>query len=634
MEPFTLTCTTCQARLKIVDASAIGQIHACPRCGGMVKIAAPATGGASSKSPAAGDPETKPTAVVSALTGTLSPSASDATPASAAAPRSLRDIAADASSAATETTTAPQTPDSPGSFLHDPRIAWVCIPLAAILTGFIIWPASEPTPSTGAANVTQVASVDDKADVATQPTPAPADATPANPAASSVTDGDAPKTPALPPLVKPPIAKSPSDSSVADSSQPPTGTTPPIKPVEPAAKLPEKTATPAPNPPIAGKLAPSKVPDESIAAKGVPPAAQPNATSGEVVELPKLDFTAALQSEFERIEFTDVALCDWLRFVGRAANLPITLDADQMVDLGSKLDQPLSIKKYNLTVQELLKTVLGEIGLDYAVEDYQVLVIAAGQVPTDLISEKHSTSAFTVETAEQLGDLIRLLIDPASWVDADGRGTLKVEGRDLVIQQTPAVQRQVRQLLKGLAQLRDKKFSQQPRFRRAEAKLATPVRINFPGPTPLLQVIEHLRKQYGLITLVDYAALAAEQKTAQVTVSLVVHDEPLGDALQTLLEPHGLVVRVVDTNAVEITTAAGAERRADLEFYPLGKLLVAGEPIDAVLQRVKEQLPGVTWRETGGVGTLAIDSATGMLIVRHSQAVQRRVADWIARSAK
>lgn len=41
MELFTIQCTTCQARLKVKDESAIGDIVACPKCGSMVQIVPP-----------------------------------------------------------------------------------------------------------------------------------------------------------------------------------------------------------------------------------------------------------------------------------------------------------------------------------------------------------------------------------------------------------------------------------------------------------------------------------------------------------------------------------------------------------------------------------------------------------------
>ncbi|MFO7905527.1 MAG: hypothetical protein R6U98_22880 [Pirellulaceae bacterium] len=43
MESFSITCTTCRARLRVRDESAIGQILACPKCGSMVLVEAPGT---------------------------------------------------------------------------------------------------------------------------------------------------------------------------------------------------------------------------------------------------------------------------------------------------------------------------------------------------------------------------------------------------------------------------------------------------------------------------------------------------------------------------------------------------------------------------------------------------------------
>ena len=42
MELFTITCTTCRQRLKVCDASTIGEIQICPKCGSMVLVEPPA----------------------------------------------------------------------------------------------------------------------------------------------------------------------------------------------------------------------------------------------------------------------------------------------------------------------------------------------------------------------------------------------------------------------------------------------------------------------------------------------------------------------------------------------------------------------------------------------------------------
>src|SRR5438270_7057191 len=41
MDLFSITCTTCKSRLKVRDLAAVGQILACPKCGGMVMVKPP-----------------------------------------------------------------------------------------------------------------------------------------------------------------------------------------------------------------------------------------------------------------------------------------------------------------------------------------------------------------------------------------------------------------------------------------------------------------------------------------------------------------------------------------------------------------------------------------------------------------
>jgi DNA-directed RNA polymerase subunit RPC12/RpoP len=56
VDPFSITCTTCKSRLKVRDESAIGQILACPKCGGLVMVKRPAEG----EAPASDSAETRP----------------------------------------------------------------------------------------------------------------------------------------------------------------------------------------------------------------------------------------------------------------------------------------------------------------------------------------------------------------------------------------------------------------------------------------------------------------------------------------------------------------------------------------------------------------------------------------------
>ena len=61
MEPYTIVCTTCQAKLRVRKAAAAGQILACPKCGSMVLITPPPDGSSSSTG-SGSTPEIRPVA--------------------------------------------------------------------------------------------------------------------------------------------------------------------------------------------------------------------------------------------------------------------------------------------------------------------------------------------------------------------------------------------------------------------------------------------------------------------------------------------------------------------------------------------------------------------------------------------
>ena len=47
VKPFTISCTTCQTRLKVRNEQAVGQLLSCPKCGSMVHVAPAAIAGLS-----------------------------------------------------------------------------------------------------------------------------------------------------------------------------------------------------------------------------------------------------------------------------------------------------------------------------------------------------------------------------------------------------------------------------------------------------------------------------------------------------------------------------------------------------------------------------------------------------------
>ncbi len=173
MELFSVTCTTCRARLKVRDLAAIGQILACPKCQSMVQVAPPP----------GWEPPSQPTTKVDPANLTPAPMLGARTP--PAAWRTDSDVHdPDLANSGSGLTGAPKNPTAEAADLATRATAattsswlpWACVPLAAAGSALAVWfalgtsqPALPPAePATKPATVAAIAA----------PTP-PAPATPA-----------------------------------------------------------------------------------------------------------------------------------------------------------------------------------------------------------------------------------------------------------------------------------------------------------------------------------------------------------------------------------------------------------------------------------------------------------------------
>ncbi|HWE38969.1 MAG TPA: hypothetical protein VG406_20645 [Isosphaeraceae bacterium] len=101
-----------------------------------------------------------------------------------------------------------------------------------------------------------------------------------------------------------------------------------------------------------------------------------------------------------------------------------------------------------------------------------------------------------------------------------------------------------------------------------------PAALPFQEPTPLDEVAAHLRTILGVPVVLDRAALDRRELTPESTVTIEKLDGVrLRTALRLLLEPVGLVARVLpEDNIVLITDAAGSDDPIDHVLAELRRL--------------------------------------------------------------
>jgi hypothetical protein len=347
VELFAVICETCTARLKVRDMRAIGQILACPKCGGMVQIAPPtgwtppstetlaahaddsvtstgstiqfkqpvsaqeALANASSKrrekaaaaAVAAAALTNATPAAASPTSGTFDAAEiANATPSESAAPAVEGAGAAIASRAAAVSRAAATIASSASGVAHSMAqnwIYWLCGPIAVIALVLVSWIVYQSTGSK-----TQVAAVDTSAN------PSSAPATAAAPLAQPGEPG-ANEDPANPNVAQA-VPADPPDAAPADpvnDQQPATDQ--PVEPAGPAAAddMPDNDANAVPGadqarpvdelPPVPKKTPPNKV-DAPEADEAMPDDPAPELDANGAATIPKEDNPEAGTTKVEK----------------------------------------------------------------------------------------------------------------------------------------------------------------------------------------------------------------------------------------------------------------------------------------------------------------------------------------------
>ncbi len=592
---FSISCTTCHARLAVRSEAAIGAILECPRCQSMVLVTPPP-----GWTPA--PPPVAPSAAAEAATAGPPPLDRVAT-----APLKLELELA-------------ETPFLVG-LLRRKWFAWSAGALAAtgaiVLTLWLMTPRSESTVDAPEAT-TETIAASAAAPVVEQPTESKT--------ATSETPAE-PKTAAT--ETKP----------SATTSQPSPSTVPPSTPADAKPKPAESLAS-----------------TDAAVTNGRPTELAPPMEIKKAPPTP-VDVAARLNDPIARLETADMPLVQAVDLLASIGALPITIDADAVRLLGRSLRTPITLQLGPTTVGEALQAVVVPQGLAVAVENSQVLVTAPADYRDALRTIRYTVTDLTGNdpaAAAELAAMVRTFVSPDSWHGNSGRGTIDAKPDALVVTQTGDVHRQVLVFCEKLRNARGKplrsrndpaEFTLATRTAQAYKMLEQPVTANFHRPTPLVDVLAFLARAAHGDILIDRAALADAETSDRVEATLAANGTALADALRELLHPLGLSYRIIGPNVLQVTTNEAAEERLDVEFYPVGLNLkrISADPqankgadakVATLIESLKTRVSPSTWAEAGGSGEIGFDPPSQCLIVLQSQAVQAAVERMLLNSDK
>ncbi len=681
MDPFKITCVTCHARLTVRDESAIGKILACPRCGSMVQVTAPAVATAIAapalvpKHPPANAPP-QPARAASIE------------PAAHAAPRfdDAGDFGADTPPAATtapagegilppKATAAPTPPASLSS-------GWGMGTMAALAAGsalagsalvalvLVLLRDDAPAPVADAAarafsdNSQRVAP--DALPSAVPSTPERVDETdpkPVEPQASAQgPDADvaplptdnpfAPvenpheKNPATPPAdpappadaVEPPAAAASSattaDAALSDPGEPRLR----IDPLEfdpEGLNLSALLAGDAPHPSVPAiedEVLVVSIPPVSASEAPAEPAAPPGhavAPSDDVQ--PPVAPEVLLARRLAGIKVEQMPLCEFLPLATSLSAMPVSVAAEELRLAAVSAATPVSLDASETTIEAALAAAFKPLRLTPLVDQRQIVLRRAAEDKARELN--YPIADLGVDEAELIA-WVKGLVQPQSWSAVAGSGKLSAGGGSLRIAHSERIGYETILFLeqyrhaRGLP-LRSKyptKFlAQWSGVVTPSPRLAEPTTFTFSQPTPLGEIARWWQQELGVAVLVDWPALAQERLSPGTRVTAAALNQRWDEALSAALAPLGLGWSIVDSGTIEVSTRRAIEGEPRLKLYRVG---AAASNSEKAPNSEKEWRGAVT--RLGGVdveSTVFYDARNRILLVRQPAPLQRALAE-------
>lgn len=604
MSAFRVQCETCQSWLKVRDEGFVGEVHACPKCGSMVLIAAP-TEAPSTGSTAARRPAPPVMAVMS-----------DTLEATEPPPSGVEALASAPASSSPPEMVAPST--SGATFPLALAVGLGAVAAAGVAAVAFFWLSdSQPQPTTP----TQSIAVQQEVTPESPPTEADPLAT-----AGPVSDL------AEPPAETPPIAKALSEPVLESQPAAPTLPPEPIA-IDPAAQDPEpdnrvamasvappdETPTPEEPPAEIDPLAIDFNEVEIVLRKGAegPPVKSkpddelPSRAAMEPAELSLDDrlaaaaqhagvfvrrgatneatgpyagsSLAALAYVVPSVDLHDIPLDKALQLVGNLAGVPITIDPVALRIVGVSASKPIDLVGESVTLADLLVTSLKPLRLGYVAEGPFVTVVRLGADEVRTIS--HQVADLAADDAAGLADLLRRIGGLPAEAEVIA-GKLAVTA-PLATQYDLVVLCERLRMARGLPT--KTKYPRSLLSAEASMTTLTPVldrrtTFSFVEPTPLADILAHWRRVTGLSILVDWRALADIGYGPRSTVECSVTNRPWRAALDGVLQGLGLTWSAVDGRTLWITTHDAATHPETIEFYPPGTIapdgvIAAADPV-------------------------------------------------------
>ncbi len=320
-----------------------------------------------------------------------------------------------------------------------------------------------------------------------------------------------------------------------------------------------------------------------------------------------VDIDVQLRRPVASVEFENVPLVGFIRFISKMSTIPISLDPIALQAKGLTGMTPVAVRQEDTTVGAVLESVLAPQGLVLARGKNHLRVELAKAAPSRLdVSDLLTDSSLKLG---QVANWLNPLLESKSSQGDGSEGGLTVEGQIFVIDGHPNLHFETKRFLdrlrfaRGLegrhgipANLLELELTTQP------AKLEQRVSANFRIPAAFTDVLDHLAQAAEVDLLVDWESATAVGWNPDGLARLNVEDVPLSEALTQLLEPMELSYRLVAPDTIQIVSLDRAAATERVFFHPAsGALEILDGDEASLVTLLQATLGAARFRPNGSI---------------------------------
>lgn len=269
-----------------------------------------------------------------------------------------------------------------------------------------------------------------------------------------------------------------------------------------------------------------------------------------------------------------IPLNQFLEFLGTLGNIPFTFDFESLHL--ARLNHAAGVKhtSENQTIEQILTTVLSDLGLAYRVEEGHVLVLAESHtdVSQKTIVWKASDDNLSVIPVEELSTMVNQLLAPVEVAIT----TTEVDPENEQIKHlaVSGSQRTLDRVQNLLSYLRTREDSSESFEFAAWQHYEQEYTLNFAAGAPLLEVLIHLNANSPLQFQANWKNIWQSGWTPKSQVKAATENESLQECLEQILTANGLTYIARANGVLEITTAEHAISENQIGIYDLSKMPV------------------------------------------------------------